>query len=98
MTEQLALAQKVERAAVVDELDGAAADDPNTLRRLLSLLEDDLAVGEELDLDGTGDGIELRLVEIDERLVLAEEVGDVVHGEALAIGAQRDCRLPSPTD
>ena len=79
MAEQLALAEQVQHAAVVHELDRAAADHVHLVLRALALLEDRGPGGEELHLRVRGEAVQLGTVELAERVVLLQELGDVSH-------------------
>ena len=78
MPEELALAQPVDHAAAVEQLDRAAAHHAHLADGLLALADDHRAGGEALDLDAVGEALELRRLEGAEHLVDAQEGADVV--------------------
>jgi len=79
MTEPLSLPEQIQHSATVDELDSPAPDDAHVPERGFPLAEDDLPSREELDLDTCGKLLERALVQLGERLVPLQELGDVVH-------------------
>jgi hypothetical protein len=86
MTEELALAEHVEDATFVEELNGSATDDAHVLDRALSLTKDRRAAGEELHLRRLGELLQGRLGQVVERGVPTKEFDYVVQGAQAAAG------------
>ena len=78
--EHLVFTQLVDHAAVVDQLDHAAAHDPDVLGGLGGLQQDGAAGWVELDLAGVGDALQLGAFQRVERRGIREELCDFVHG------------------
>jgi hypothetical protein len=78
VAEQLARAEQVEHAAVVDDLDRARAHHPQVLDGIGALQEDDRTRGMELDLRRRLHPPEVRGVDRVERRPGAQEVRDLV--------------------
>jgi hypothetical protein len=79
VAEPLALPEEVEHPPAIDQLHGPAAHDPHVAHPGLALPEDHLAGGERLDVDPSGEPLQRALVELAERLVIAQEADDLVH-------------------
>ena len=77
--ERLALAEQVEHAPVVSQLDGACAHHPHRVGRPLTLAEDRRPGLEVLDLDPLREPLGLFGLERNERIVRPQELSDVVH-------------------
>jgi hypothetical protein len=82
MPEHVALAEQIQHAAVVDERDRTPADHAHLVLRALSLLEDRRPCGEVLHFDARRKAVEGGRVEVTERSVILQEVGDVLHVRA----------------
>ena len=70
MTEQFPLAEQIEDATIVDDLDGPAAHDAHVLHRVGPLGDDRRSGSVELDLHGPGNAVDNVGLERVERWVL----------------------------
>ena len=91
MPERLALAEQVQHPAAVSQLDGPGPEDPHRVGWPLALAKDRRPGLEVLDLNPLGQVLELGRIEREEGIVLAQELGDVVHARGSLRSARRGC-------